>query len=145
MFANCILVNPSTSPFVILGVSGLFCRFYFILFDGKMLLANSEDPDQTPHYVASDLGLRCFPLTLFLVSNGSVGTFVLFMPCLTEGTTGLITCVIPLATKLFKIRIISYKKEFAPREANSVRSGVSSIEKKTLSPLDLYTFILTIS
>ena len=36
---HCILVDSSTnicwmSPFVILGVSGLFCRFYFI-FDGK--------------------------------------------------------------------------------------------------------------
>ena len=75
------------------------------------MLANSEDPDQTPHDVASDLGLRCFSMTLFLVYNGLVGIFVLFMPFLTEGTTGLITCVVPLATKLFKIGIISYKKE----------------------------------
>ena len=26
-----------------------------------MLYANSGDPDQTPLYVASDLGLYCFP------------------------------------------------------------------------------------
>ena len=25
------------------------------------MLANSEDTDQTPHYVASDLGLHCLP------------------------------------------------------------------------------------
>ena len=28
------------------------------------ILANSEDPDQTPHAVASDLGLHCLPITL---------------------------------------------------------------------------------
>ena len=56
-----------TSPFVILGVSGLFCLFYSG-FDGKALFANSVDPDQTPHYVASDLGLHCLPMTLFQVS-----------------------------------------------------------------------------
>ena len=28
------------------------------------LFANSEDPDQMPHSVASDLGLHCFPITL---------------------------------------------------------------------------------
>ena len=28
------------------------------------MLANNEDPDQTPHNVASDLGLHCLPMTL---------------------------------------------------------------------------------
>ena len=28
------------------------------------LFANSEDPDQTPHFAASDLGLHCLPNTL---------------------------------------------------------------------------------
>ena len=28
------------------------------------VFANSEDPDQTPHSVASDLGLHCLPITL---------------------------------------------------------------------------------
>ena len=32
------------------------------------LLANSGDPDQTPHSVASDLGLHCLPITLLRVS-----------------------------------------------------------------------------
>ena len=27
----------------------------------EILLANIVDPDQTPHYVASDLGLHCLP------------------------------------------------------------------------------------
>ena len=31
---------------------------FLIYFLWKILLAN--DPDQTPHYVASDLGLHCF-------------------------------------------------------------------------------------
>ena len=30
--------------------------------------ANSVDPDQMPHSVASDLGLYCLPVTLFGVS-----------------------------------------------------------------------------
>ena len=41
------------SPFVILGVSSLFCHFHSIP------LANNVDPDQMPYYVASDLGLHC--------------------------------------------------------------------------------------
>ena len=28
------------------------------------MLANTVDPDQTPHYVASDLGLHCLPTAL---------------------------------------------------------------------------------
>ena len=60
---QCILVDSSTvtcwmSPFVILGVTGLFCCFHCIV-DGKSCYANSVDPDQMPHYVASDLGLHC--------------------------------------------------------------------------------------
>ena len=27
---------------------------------GALPIANNVDPDQTPHYVASDLGLLCF-------------------------------------------------------------------------------------
>ena len=33
------------------------------------LFANSGDPDQTPHSVASDLGLHCLPITLLGVSR----------------------------------------------------------------------------
>ena len=45
---KCILVDSSTvicwmSPFVILGVSSLFCHFYSIL------LANNVESDQMPH------------------------------------------------------------------------------------------------
>ena len=36
--------------------------FYFLW---KVLLADTVNPDQTPHYyVASDLGLECLPLSL---------------------------------------------------------------------------------
>ena len=28
------------------------------------VFANREDPDQTPHFVASDLDLHCLPVTL---------------------------------------------------------------------------------
>ena len=33
------------------------------------LFTNSEDPDQTPHSAASDLGLHCLPSTLLWVSQ----------------------------------------------------------------------------
>ena len=49
-------------------VSGLFCRFYSI-FLWKILLTNTVDPDQMPHYVASDLGLHRLPMTLLQVSR----------------------------------------------------------------------------
>ena len=62
---QCILVDSSnvicrTSPFVILGVSGLFCPLH-LNFCWKILLANNVDPDQMPHHVASDQGLHCLP------------------------------------------------------------------------------------
>ena len=58
---HCILVDSSVvicwmSPSVILGVLDLFCPFYSIFdFRWKILLANNTDPDQMPHYVASEL------------------------------------------------------------------------------------------
>ena len=66
----CILVDASTficwtSPFVILAVSGLFCRFYLFIFFWKILLVKTADPYQTPHFVASDLGLHCLSMTLY--------------------------------------------------------------------------------
>ena len=33
------------------------------------LFANSEDPDQTPHCAASEMGLHCLPITLLRVSR----------------------------------------------------------------------------
>ena len=33
------------------------------------VFANSEDPDQTPHSAASDLGLHCLPISLLGVSR----------------------------------------------------------------------------
>ena len=41
----------------------------FILFLRKILLANTVEPDQTPHDVASDLGLHCLPTTVLRVSQ----------------------------------------------------------------------------
>ena len=40
-------------------------------FQRKMaeVFANSEDPDQTPRFAASDLGLHCLPITLLVVSR----------------------------------------------------------------------------
>ena len=44
------------------GVSSLFCCFYSIFGAKSCTLANNIDPDQRPHYVASDLGLQCLPM-----------------------------------------------------------------------------------
>ena len=33
------------------------------------VFTNSEDPDQMPHSVVSDLGLHCLPITLLGVSR----------------------------------------------------------------------------
>ena len=62
----CILVDSPTvicrtSPFVILGLSGYFVAFIQFLLENPV--ANNVDPDQTPHDVASDLGLHCLPST----------------------------------------------------------------------------------
>ena len=39
------------------------------LFSIFVLIANNVDPDQLPHYVASDLGLHCLLMTLLQVSR----------------------------------------------------------------------------
>ena len=52
---------------MILGMSGLFVAF--ILFLMEILLGNAVDPDQTPHYVVSDLSLHCLPMNLLRVSR----------------------------------------------------------------------------
>ena len=44
------------------GVKSIFSLLFY--FWWKFLLANNVDPYQTPHYVASDLGLHCLPLTI---------------------------------------------------------------------------------
>ena len=72
LLTHCILVDSSTvicwtSPFVILGVSGLFVTFILLFMENPV--SNSVDPDQMPHYVASDLGLHCLPMTCFQVSQ----------------------------------------------------------------------------
>ena len=70
---HCILVDSSTvicwmCLVIILGVSGLFCHLYSISF-GKSCQQQCIGPSQTPHYVASDLGLHCLPMALLRVSR----------------------------------------------------------------------------
>ena len=62
-----------TNTFVILGVSGIGSILLLLFYFGwKILIANNVDPDQMPHFVASDLGLHCLPMTLswFTSKNG---------------------------------------------------------------------------
>ena len=52
-------LDESTASF-----RGVWCTFsFYFYFEYIFLLANSEDPDQTPHSVASDLGLHCLPMS----------------------------------------------------------------------------------
>ena len=46
--------------------STLLLLFYFLM---EILLADNVNPDQMPHYVASDLGQHCLPMTLLQVSR----------------------------------------------------------------------------
>ena len=69
---HCTLVDSSTvisekSICNFRGV-GIFYRFCSIFF-WKILLANNVNPDETPHCMASDLGLHCVPMTLLRVST----------------------------------------------------------------------------
>ena len=45
--------------------------FYFPPFLWNILEANSEDPDKTPHFAVSDLGLHCLPILGYRVCAGS--------------------------------------------------------------------------
>ena len=50
-----------TSPFLFKGLlGGIFSIFIQILLE-QSVSTNSGDPDQTPRYVASGLGLHCLP------------------------------------------------------------------------------------
>ena len=44
-------------------LEGIRCKFLGLFGSRqKLLLANSGDPDQTPHHAASDLCLHCLPM-----------------------------------------------------------------------------------
>ena len=47
------------------GVGSILSLLFNFLW--KIQLANNVDPDQTPQYVASDLGLHCLPMTFLHV------------------------------------------------------------------------------
>ena len=70
LFTHCILADPSIVIYVEqVHLPFYGCRFYSV-FDGKSCSkANTVDPDQMPHYVASDLGLHCLPMALLQVSR----------------------------------------------------------------------------
>ena len=49
------------------GVGSAVSHLFYL--EWKILLANTVDPNQTPHYVASDLGLHCLPMTPIRVTR----------------------------------------------------------------------------
>ena len=62
---HCYMLDESICYFR--GVVSILSPLFY--FRWKILLANNVDPDQMPHYVASDLGLHCLPMTLLQVSQ----------------------------------------------------------------------------
>ena len=61
----CILVDLCwTSPCHLRGAGSILPLLFF--FHGNPVSKHCVDPDQTPHYVTSDLGLHCMPMTLLL-------------------------------------------------------------------------------
>ena len=62
---NCLIkLDKSISYFR--NVVSILSLFILLL---KILLVNIVDPDQMPHYAASDLGLHCLSVTLLQVSK----------------------------------------------------------------------------
>ena len=66
----CILVDSATvicwtSLFVNKGYRVFLSLLFYFLW--KILFANNADPDQTPHYVASNLGQHRMPMTFLRV------------------------------------------------------------------------------
>ena len=64
-FLHCYLLDKSFCHFR--GVKSILSLLFY--FCWKILLANNVDPDQMPHFVASDLSLHCLPMTLIWVSR----------------------------------------------------------------------------
>ena len=62
---HCYMLDESIC---ILGVSVHFLILILFLMENHVLSIN-VDPDQMPHYLASDLGLHCLPMTLLRVSR----------------------------------------------------------------------------
>ena len=60
---QCYLLHKSICHFR--GVGSISSLLLYI--GWKILLAVSVHPDQTPHYVASDMGLHCLPMTLLQI------------------------------------------------------------------------------
>ena len=58
---RCYMLDKSICYFR--DVGSIFLPLFY--FRWKILLANNVDPDQMPHYVASDLGLHCLPTDPF--------------------------------------------------------------------------------
>ena len=57
------LIYPYILEESICYLGGMMCNFLGIIGSRQMLLlANCGDPDQTLHYMGSDLGLQCLPM-----------------------------------------------------------------------------------
>ena len=48
----------------------VYCFTFVLYLNEKNLLTNSVDPDQAPHYAASDLGLHCLHMCEYVPFTG---------------------------------------------------------------------------
>ena len=51
--------------FYFFSIGSILSLLFYMYFRLNILLANNVGPDQMPHYVASDLGLHCLPITVY--------------------------------------------------------------------------------
>ena len=82
----------------------------------KIQLANNVDPDQMPHYVASDLGLHCLP-TLYGFPGKYECTPILYCHFVQRKTAFMTSCLLPCLTTLPKtglLYLFIFKTGFSP-------------------------------
>ena len=59
----CYMLDESIKLCHFSGIGSILALLFY--FWWKILLTNNVDPDEMPHYVASDLGLHCLSLTFY--------------------------------------------------------------------------------
>ena len=97
---HCYILDISICHFRDFG-SILLLLFYFLM---EILLLNNVDSDQTPHNLASKLGLHCLPMPLLRVSSGLGSNYFLFF-CLSRFWKGIV-----LESKQKIVKVVPLKR-----------------------------------